>query len=203
MGWPHESLRTLYLQPWFEMDITHHFRRTDFWPVPRVDVVSLPIKTPGATASRRLECKKIIYLIDKKRQHCDIIAETRSSVGLEPRKLLRNCRNSRKTAVILLFFARPTVAGLAKTAADAESGYHTPIPAVVCCFADPESKNINRLILIALCLARARRPLRPRKGPLCFRRPKRHRRRIFCRERDPHLFCGRHCACAGRNRGTA
>jgi hypothetical protein len=31
----------------------------------------------------------------------------------------------------------------------------TPIPAAVCCFADPESKNINRLILIAPCLARA------------------------------------------------
>jgi len=25
----------------------------------------------------------------------------------------------------------------------------------------------------------------------------------FWRGRDPLLFCGRHCACAGRNRGTA
>src|SRR6266404_9403354 len=66
----------------------------------------------------------------------------------------------------------------------------TPIPAVVCCFADPESKSINRLILIAPCLARARRPLRPRKRPLYFRRPKRHRRRIFAENEIPFSFAG-------------
>ena len=66
----------------------------------------------------------------------------------------------------------------------------TPIPAVVCCFADLESKNINRLILIAPCLARARRPLRPRQRPLCFRRPKRHRRRVFAENEIPFSFAG-------------
>ena len=55
MGWPHESLRALYLQPWFEMDITHHFRRTDFWPVPRVDVVMLRLRKRGPPLIRHAD----------------------------------------------------------------------------------------------------------------------------------------------------
>jgi 23S rRNA (adenine-N6)-dimethyltransferase len=53
MGWPHQSLRTLYLQPWFEVEITHRFRRTDFWPVPRVDVVMLRLRKRGPPLIRR------------------------------------------------------------------------------------------------------------------------------------------------------
>jgi len=55
MGWPRESLRALHLQPWFEMDITHHFRRTDFWPVPRVDVVMLRLRKRGPPLIRHAE----------------------------------------------------------------------------------------------------------------------------------------------------
>jgi len=69
-------------------------------------------------------------------------------------------------------FCSPNLAGLAETAAD------------------QESKNIHRLILIAPRRARARRPLRPRKGPLCFRRPKRHRRRIIAENEIPFSFAG-------------
>jgi 23S rRNA (adenine-N6)-dimethyltransferase len=47
MGQPHESLRTLYLKPWFEMDIVHRFRRTDFRPVPHVDSVMLRLRKRG------------------------------------------------------------------------------------------------------------------------------------------------------------
>jgi 23S rRNA (adenine-N6)-dimethyltransferase len=55
MGWPHESLRTLYLKPWFEMDIVHRFRRTDFWPVPQVDVVMLRLRKRGPPLVRHLD----------------------------------------------------------------------------------------------------------------------------------------------------
>ena len=55
MGWPHESLRTLYLRPWFEIDITHHFRRTDFWPVPCVDVVMLRLRKRGPPLIRHAD----------------------------------------------------------------------------------------------------------------------------------------------------
>lgn len=47
LGRPHESLRTILLKPWFEGDQLHHFRRTDFTPAPRVDVVMLRLRKRG------------------------------------------------------------------------------------------------------------------------------------------------------------
>lgn len=44
MGLPHETLRSLLLKPWFELAVLHHFRRTDFTPVPRVEAVFLSIQ---------------------------------------------------------------------------------------------------------------------------------------------------------------
>jgi len=44
MGMPKESLRSLMLKPLFEMDISYYFKREDFHPMPRVDVVMLHIK---------------------------------------------------------------------------------------------------------------------------------------------------------------
>ncbi len=38
-GEPSQTLAALLLAPWFEVSIVHRFRRTDFWPVPAVDVV--------------------------------------------------------------------------------------------------------------------------------------------------------------------
>lgn len=43
-GEPSESLRALLLKPWFDVDIVHHFRRSDFEPEPRVDVVMLRLR---------------------------------------------------------------------------------------------------------------------------------------------------------------
>ncbi len=47
LGSPHESLRSILLKPWFETEIVHHFRRTDFDPAPRVDVVMLRLRKRG------------------------------------------------------------------------------------------------------------------------------------------------------------
>jgi 23S rRNA (adenine-N6)-dimethyltransferase len=47
VGTPRESLRTLLLKPWFETEIVHHFRRNDFTPAPRVEVVMLRLRKRG------------------------------------------------------------------------------------------------------------------------------------------------------------
>jgi len=41
LGKPHESLYTVLLKPWFEVEMVHRFRRKDFVPEPGVDVVML------------------------------------------------------------------------------------------------------------------------------------------------------------------
>lgn len=41
LGEPHEILRSVLLKPWFEVEIVHRFRRKDFVPEPRVDVIML------------------------------------------------------------------------------------------------------------------------------------------------------------------
>jgi len=47
LGWPHESLYSVLLKPWFEVEIMHRFRRRDFVPAPRVDVVMLRLRKRG------------------------------------------------------------------------------------------------------------------------------------------------------------
>ncbi len=47
LGRPGESLRSILLKPWFELEIVHRFRRTDFLPSPRVDVVMLRLRKRG------------------------------------------------------------------------------------------------------------------------------------------------------------
>jgi 23S rRNA (adenine-N6)-dimethyltransferase len=58
LGVPHESLRSLLLKPWFEVEIVHRFRRGDFVPVPRVDVVMLRLRKrgPPLVGSRERRC---------------------------------------------------------------------------------------------------------------------------------------------------
>jgi 23S rRNA (adenine-N6)-dimethyltransferase len=41
LGEPRESLRSILLQPWFELELLHRFRRSDFTTQPRVDSVLL------------------------------------------------------------------------------------------------------------------------------------------------------------------
>jgi 23S rRNA (adenine-N6)-dimethyltransferase len=47
LGFPDESLRSILLKPWFELEIVHRFRRSDFVPSPRVDVVMLRLRKRG------------------------------------------------------------------------------------------------------------------------------------------------------------
>jgi 23S rRNA (adenine-N6)-dimethyltransferase len=47
LGKPHEFLRAVLLKPWFEVEIMHRFRRRDFTPAPRVDVVMLRLHKRG------------------------------------------------------------------------------------------------------------------------------------------------------------
>lgn len=42
-GVPRETLFSLLLRPWFKTTLTHRFKRVDFCPIPRVDVVLLRI----------------------------------------------------------------------------------------------------------------------------------------------------------------
>ena len=47
LGEPRESLRTVLLKPWFDVEVVHRFRRADFVPVPQVDVVMLRLRKRG------------------------------------------------------------------------------------------------------------------------------------------------------------
>lgn len=47
LGIPGESLRSILLKPWFELEIVHRFRCADFVPVPHVDVVMLRLRKRG------------------------------------------------------------------------------------------------------------------------------------------------------------
>jgi 16S rRNA A1518/A1519 N6-dimethyltransferase RsmA/KsgA/DIM1 with predicted DNA glycosylase/AP lyase activity len=42
-----ESLRAVLLKPWFNVEIMHQFRRKDFVPEPRVEVVMLRLHKRG------------------------------------------------------------------------------------------------------------------------------------------------------------
>ena len=60
LGIPIETLRTVLIKPWFGLEVVHRFRRTDFIPTPRVDVVMLRLHrkkqalvAPGAQLSFR------------------------------------------------------------------------------------------------------------------------------------------------------
>lgn len=55
LGTPRESLYSVLLKPWFEVEIVHRFRRTDFVPVPQVDVVMLRLNKRGPPLVKRVE----------------------------------------------------------------------------------------------------------------------------------------------------
>ena len=66
-GYPYgkESQYSLLLKPWFAMKITYRFKRTDFYPIPKVDIVLLRIKkreTPKVKKEyTKLYCDFIVY----------------------------------------------------------------------------------------------------------------------------------------------
>jgi 23S rRNA (adenine-N6)-dimethyltransferase len=47
LGKPNETLRSVLLKPWFEVESVHSFQRRDFVPVPRVDVILLRLHKRG------------------------------------------------------------------------------------------------------------------------------------------------------------
>lgn len=47
LGEPRETLYSILLKPCFELELLHHFRRSDFSPAPRVDVVMLRLRKRG------------------------------------------------------------------------------------------------------------------------------------------------------------
>jgi 23S rRNA (adenine-N6)-dimethyltransferase len=55
LGEQHESLRSVLLKPWFEVEVVHRFRRTDFVPAPRVDVVMLRLRKRGPPLVNRAD----------------------------------------------------------------------------------------------------------------------------------------------------
>jgi 23S rRNA (adenine-N6)-dimethyltransferase len=55
LGEPHESLYSLLLKPCFELQILHRFKRSDFAPDPRVDVVMLRLCKRGPPLVPRAE----------------------------------------------------------------------------------------------------------------------------------------------------
>jgi len=64
-GAARESLRSVLLKPWFEPKIVHLFRRTDFMPAPRVEVVLLHLHKRGppliGPARRQLFRDFVVY----------------------------------------------------------------------------------------------------------------------------------------------
>jgi 23S rRNA (adenine-N6)-dimethyltransferase len=55
LGKPHESLCSVLLKPWFEMEMMHRFRRKDFLPEPQVDVVMLRLRKRGPPMVNRTD----------------------------------------------------------------------------------------------------------------------------------------------------
>ncbi len=55
LGMPRESLYAILLKPWFAGNIVHSFRREDFTPDPRVDVVMLRLRKRGPPLIRRAD----------------------------------------------------------------------------------------------------------------------------------------------------
>ena len=55
LGKPREFLYTVLLKPWFELEMVHRFRRKDFVPEPRVDVVMLRLRKRGPPLVNRAD----------------------------------------------------------------------------------------------------------------------------------------------------
>ena len=57
VGFPRQSLYALLLDPWFVRSIDYRFKRTDFVPIPRVDVVLLRFSKRGPPLVRPSEAQ--------------------------------------------------------------------------------------------------------------------------------------------------
>jgi 23S rRNA (adenine-N6)-dimethyltransferase len=66
LGQPRETLFAVLLKPWFEPTVFHRFRRTDFAPAPRVDVVMLRLRKRGPPLVAREDARLFRDLVT----HC-------------------------------------------------------------------------------------------------------------------------------------
>ncbi len=55
LGKPAESLYAVLMKPWFEPEVVHRFKRSNFVPVPRVDVVMLRLRKRGPPLIKRAD----------------------------------------------------------------------------------------------------------------------------------------------------
>lgn len=93
LGEPHESLRSVLLKPWYDMEIVHRFRRTDFIPAPRVDVVMLRLRKRGppliGRADRQCFRDFVVHLFTTRHAgHCTALGTALKDV-FSPRQLKR------------------------------------------------------------------------------------------------------------------
>ncbi len=56
-GEPKESLYAVMLKPWFEPSVVYRFRRTDFSPMPNVDVVMMRMRKRGPPLIERADAQ--------------------------------------------------------------------------------------------------------------------------------------------------
>jgi 23S rRNA (adenine-N6)-dimethyltransferase len=63
VGQPRGTLVSALLKPWFEPTIVHRFRRTDFAPPPRVEVVMLRLRKRGPPLVRRVDERRYRDLV--------------------------------------------------------------------------------------------------------------------------------------------
>lgn len=54
LGEPRQTMRAVLLKPWYEMEVVHHFRRSDFKPAPGVEVVLFHLRSREAPGIPRL-----------------------------------------------------------------------------------------------------------------------------------------------------
>lgn len=86
LGAPRESLRTILLKPWFEMELVYRFRRADFVPEPQVDVVMLRLRKrgPPLVSNQHRQCFRdfVVYSFTRR---LPSLGETLNSLLSKPR----------------------------------------------------------------------------------------------------------------------
>lgn len=79
-GRPLQTLQALLLGPWFEASVAHRFRRTDFTPVPGVDVVLLRLRKRGPPLIAREDAQLFgdftVFCFTARRSSADITLES-------------------------------------------------------------------------------------------------------------------------------
>lgn len=75
IGTPRQTLTALQIAPWFEIQVLHRFRRTDFVPAPAVDIVLIRVRKRGPPLVRVGDARRYRDLVSS------VFAAWRPSVG--------------------------------------------------------------------------------------------------------------------------